>query len=126
MICVCFQTTLSLICEHRSKQGLTCALLVPTATLTIEMSRPLATFLLAERQHVDREDGKKKKQKKKVLGCVMLRYVDLEFPLFCAVSRSQAQQGPEALPEPEVPEVLSGPRAAENHPSQSLPPRCAL
>lgn len=47
---------------------------------------------------------------------------------FClpAVSRSQAQQGPQALPQLEVSEVFSRSRAAENHPSQSLSPCCAL
>lgn len=43
-----------------------------------------------------------------------------------SVSRSQAEQGPEALPEPEVSEVLPGSRAAEDHPSQSVSPCCAL
>ena len=40
--------------------------------------------------------------------------------------REQAEQGPEALPGPALPEVLPGPWAAAEHPGQPVPPRRAL
>jgi len=40
--------------------------------------------------------------------------------------REQAEQGPEALPEPALPEVVARPRAAADHPGQPVPPRRAL
>ena len=58
---------------------------------------------------------------------VMSRFVYLSFFFSPSdISRSQAQQGPEALPQPEVSEVFPRPRAAEDHPSQSVSPCCAL
>lgn len=40
--------------------------------------------------------------------------------------RKQAEQGPEALPEPALPEILAWPRTAADHPRQPLSPRRAL
>lgn len=72
-----------------------------------------------------RRRRRRRRKSRRVLG--LLRWVVFSwFPLCLAVPRSQAQQGPEALPEPEVSEVVPGSRAAENDPSQSLSPCCAL
>lgn len=56
---------------------------------------------------------------------LMSMFVYLSFCL-CTICRSQAQQGPEAVPQLEVSEVFPRPRAAEDHPSQSVSPCCAL
>lgn len=55
-----------------------------------------------------------------------LQFVYLSCVCLSAVSRSQAQQRPEVLPELEVSKVFPRPRTAEDHSSQSVSPRRAL
>lgn len=81
---------------------------------TMEMSWPFMTLLEGEWKHVSGEKMS------------FFRFIYLSCFCLAMISRSQAQQGSEALPELEVSEVFSWPRTAEDNPSQLVSSCCAL